>query len=91
MKAITGTGDILLSKIQPRNYSVNKYNKGTRLLNFHSWRPYYEDPIYTFSLYGENVLNTLQTELYYLYNENEKTNAPALAAKMEKCNFLSTI
>ena len=68
-------GDVLLNKIKQRNFPVSKYKKGTKLLNFHSWRPYYEDPIFTFSLYGENVLNTLQTELYYLYNENEKTNA----------------
>ena len=67
--------DILLHKVKARNFPVSKYKKGTNLLNFHSWRPYYEDPIFTFSLYGENVLNTLQTELYYLYNENEKTSA----------------
>ncbi len=68
-------GDVLLNKVPGRNFPVNKYKKGTKLLNFHSWRPYYEDPIFTFSLYGENVLNTLQTELYYLYNQNEKTSA----------------
>lgn len=67
--------DILLSKVGEREFSTEKYKKGTRLLNFHSWRPYYEDPIFTFSLYGENVLNTLQTELFYLYNQDEKTNA----------------
>jgi len=44
-------------------------------LNFHSWRPYYEDPIFTYTLYGQNILNTLQTELYYLYNQDERTNA----------------
>jgi hypothetical protein len=58
-----------------RQFTTDKYRKGTRLLNFHSWRPYYEDPEFSFSLYGENVLNTMQTELYYLYNENERTNA----------------
>lgn len=58
-----------------RSFTATAYKKGTRLFNFHSWRPYYEDPVFTFSLYGENVLNTLQTELYYLYNENEKTSA----------------
>ncbi len=68
-------GDVSLSKVPQKNFPVSKYAKGTKLLNFHSWRPYYEDPIFTFSLYGENVLNTLQTELYYLYNQNEKTNA----------------
>lgn len=76
--AIAGTGtvgDILVNRVEAREFATEKYKKGTRLLNFHSWRPYYEDPIFTFSLYGENVLNTLQTELYYLYNQDEKTNA----------------
>jgi hypothetical protein len=72
-------GDILLSKVPQRLFSNEKYKKSTRLLNFHSWRPYYSDPIFTFSLYGENVLNTLQTELYYLYNENERTSAAGLS------------
>lgn len=58
-----------------RDFAILPYKKSTKLFNFHSWRPYYEDPEFTFSLYGENVLNTLQTELYYLYNENDKTNA----------------
>jgi hypothetical protein len=64
-----------LNDIATRSFPVNKYKKGTRLLNFHSWRPYYEDPIFTYTLYGQNVLNTLQTELYYLYNQDERTNA----------------
>ncbi len=67
--------NVLLGKIPWREFPVSPYKKGTRLLNFHSWRPYYEDPIFTFSLYGENVLNTLQTEIYYLYNQNERTSA----------------
>lgn len=64
-----------LNEIATRGFPVSKYKKGTRLLNFHSWRPYYEDPIFTYTLYGQNVLNTLQTELYYLYNQNERTSA----------------
>jgi hypothetical protein len=72
-------GDILLSKVPKRFFTTEKYSKSTRLVNFHSWRPYYSDPIFTFSLYGENVLNTLQTELYYLYNENERTSAAGLS------------
>ncbi|RYY56427.1 MAG: hypothetical protein EOO09_06585 [Chitinophagaceae bacterium] len=63
-----------------RAFSTSKYPKATRLLNFHSWRPYYEDPEFSFSLYGENVLNTLQTQVYYLYNENDNTNAVGLSA-----------
>ncbi|MCB9056555.1 MAG: hypothetical protein H6549_11925 [Chitinophagales bacterium] len=61
--------------VPDRNFAVKNYKKGTGLINFHSWRPYYEDPIFTFSIYGENVLNTLQTEVYYLYNQSDKTNA----------------
>jgi hypothetical protein len=69
------SGDILTAADLQRKFDITRYKKGTRLLNFHSWRPYYEDPLFTFSLYGENILNTLQSELYYLYNENEKTHA----------------
>ncbi|HEX7903549.1 MAG TPA: hypothetical protein VF487_06695 [Chitinophagaceae bacterium] len=68
-------GDILLNTVAKRNFEVKDYSKSTKLLNFHSWRPYYEDPIFTYSIYGENVLNTLQTELYYLYNQDERTSA----------------
>ena len=64
-----------LNDIVTRNFSVSKYKKGTGLLNFHSWRPYYEDPLFTYTLYGQNILNTLQTEFYYLYNQDENTNA----------------
>ncbi len=72
---VSDTAMRLADAMPPRKFTSSPYRKGTRLFNFHSWRPYYEDPIFTFSLYGENVLNTLQTELYYLYNENEKTSA----------------
>ncbi|MEI9913154.1 MAG: hypothetical protein WDO71_28065 [Bacteroidota bacterium] len=65
----------ILANAPQRNFAVSKYGKGTRLLNFHSWRPYYEDPEFTFSLYGQNILNTTETELYYLYNQNDKTHA----------------
>lgn len=68
-------GDILLDRIPGRTFTTGKYKKGTGMPNFHSWRPYYSDPVFTYSIYGENVLNTLQTELYYAYNENDKTNA----------------
>jgi hypothetical protein len=67
--------NFLFDQIPQRQFSVKDYSKTTGLFNFHSWRPYYEDPVFTFSIYGENILNTLQTELYYLYNQNENTHA----------------
>lgn len=73
--ALPGPGTARLNQVSSsRVFPQSAYRKGTGLLNFHSWRPYYEDPVFTFSLYGENVLNTLQTELYYIYNETEKTH-----------------
>lgn len=71
--------DILVG-LPSRDFSIKNYRKSKGLLNFHSWRPYYEDPVFTFSLYGENILNTLQTETYYLYNQNDKTNAAGFNA-----------
>ena len=70
-----GMSPVVTDSLAGKRFASSPYQKSTRLFNFHSWRPYYEDPVFTFSLYGENVLNTLQTELYYLYNENEKTSA----------------
>jgi hypothetical protein len=51
-------------------YPVTTYHKAFGLFNFHSWRPIVEDPDYTFSIIGENVLNTLQSELYFNYNRD---------------------
>lgn len=80
----TGNGanasDILLSKVQPRRFAITDYKKGTCLFNFHSWRPYYEDPVLTYSLYGQNVLNTLETEIYYAYNQNDRNSSVGLNA-----------
>lgn len=66
---------VVAAAVNEREFATRQYRKNTRLLNFHSWRPYYEDPEFSFSLYGQNVLNTMETELYYLYNENDRTHA----------------
>lgn len=69
------TGDVLLGKIPARNFPASEYRKGKNLLNIHSWRPYYEDPVFTYSVYGQNILNTLQTEFYYSYNQNDRNSS----------------
>jgi len=53
-------------------YPSKPYPAATHLFNFHSWRPYINDPDYTFSLLGQNVLNTFQSEIYIGYNSNEQ-------------------
>lgn len=55
-------------------YKTKPYSKLTRPINLHSWRPNYSDPEFSFTLYGNNILNTTETQLYYIYNENDKTH-----------------
>jgi hypothetical protein len=66
--------DILLSEVQDRKFNESKYKQGGHLFHFHSWRPYFEDPDFTYSIYSDNFLNTLSTELFYHYNRDDKTN-----------------
>ncbi|MDP9043074.1 MAG: hypothetical protein M3N30_13935, partial [Bacteroidota bacterium] len=53
-------------------FPVKPYHSFTHLLNFHSWRPYINEPDYTLALLGENVLNTFQSEIFIGYNSNEQ-------------------
>ena len=53
-------------------FTVKPYSSFTRLFNFHSWRPYINDPDYTLSLLGQNVLNSFQSEIYIGYNSDEQ-------------------
>ncbi|WP_158826276.1 TolB family protein [Mucilaginibacter lacusdianchii] len=65
------TGANLLAGVTTQPLAVKKYPKFTHPFNFHSLIPYFNDPDYTFSLTGENILNTLQSELSFNYNRNE--------------------
>lgn len=60
-----------LALVQSHPYETSRYSGTTRFFNFHSWRPYYEQPEWSMTLYGNNVLNTFRSSLYYTYNENE--------------------
>ncbi|HEY4326587.1 MAG TPA: hypothetical protein VGN20_21560 [Mucilaginibacter sp.] len=61
----------LLSKVKNDSLTISKYHKFHHLLNFHSLIPNFNDPNYTLSLAGENVLNTMQTNLSFTYNSDE--------------------
>jgi hypothetical protein len=52
-------------------YNVQGYPKTSGLFNFHSRRPFFSDPDYSFSVVSENILNTLRSELFVSYNRNE--------------------
>lgn len=79
-----GTSGMIGDSVHLANSPVNtamplwasgKYAQLTAPFNFHSWRPNYDDPEYSFTVYGNNILNTTQTQLYYLYNQNDRSNA----------------
>ncbi|HEY2648986.1 MAG TPA: hypothetical protein VGI38_07315 [Puia sp.] len=53
-------------------FEKRPYSATTHIFNFHSWRPYINDPDYTLALLGQNVLNTFQSEIYIGYNSNEQ-------------------
>lgn len=61
-----------LSEVRKMTYRVSDYSKSFRLFNFHSRRPYISDPDYSFSFVSENILNTLQSEIFLNYNRNEQ-------------------
>ncbi|RKR82526.1 hypothetical protein BDD43_2711 [Mucilaginibacter gracilis] len=66
-----GNASDLLASVQNTTAPVSKYNKAFHLVNFHTLQPNFVDPNYTIALQGENVLNTLQTQLSFNYNSNE--------------------
>jgi hypothetical protein len=61
----------LLANVNTELLPFKKYPKFTRPFNFHSLIPYFDDPEYSFSLMGQNILNTFQSELSFTYNRNE--------------------
>ncbi|MGE9312206.1 TolB family protein [Niabella sp. CJ426] len=63
-----------LMTASPTHAVTQPYRKLTHPFNFHSWRPNYSDPEFSFTIYGNNILNTTETQLYYVYNENDKTH-----------------
>ena len=71
-KPFNAADNNLLSNLPSRSFAVKKYPKFYKPFNFHSWVPSFTDPDYSFTIYGENVLNTLQSQLYYTYNTNEQ-------------------
>jgi hypothetical protein len=66
------TDSNLLFRIPLNSFPAIKYHKGFRLFNFHSIEPSADDPEYTVSLLGENILNTFQSRLTFGYNRAEQ-------------------
>ncbi|RTL60713.1 MAG: hypothetical protein EKK37_00730 [Sphingobacteriales bacterium] len=72
--ALSNSSAKLLDKIGARDFTSAKYPKATLPFNFHSWRPYIAEPEYGINFYGNNLLNTFQSNLYYTYNRDEQSH-----------------
>jgi len=62
-----------LTSLPYRTFPVADYRKSKSLFHIHSWRPVISDPEYSFSVISENILNTLQSEIFATYNRNEQS------------------
>lgn len=63
-----------IKEVKDGQYPLSSYPKASHPFNFHSWYPYFDDPDYSFNIYGNNVLNTIQSQISYTYNNNEKSH-----------------
>lgn len=60
-----------LASVSNEPIPVSGYSKLYHPFNFHSLIPNFSDPNYELSLAGENILNTLQTNISFNYNRDE--------------------
>jgi len=70
--AINKTNAGLLNSVPQDSFAITKYHKSFKLFNFHSIEPAVNDPQYTLSLIGENILNTMVSDLSFTYDRSEK-------------------
>lgn len=66
------TNSNLLYSVPNDSFLITKYPKEFRLFNFHSIEPGANDPEYTLTLLGENILNTFQSQVAFTYDRAEK-------------------
>jgi hypothetical protein len=74
LKVFDSSKNNTLQKVGVNQYKVSTYHKFYHPFNFHGLRPNYIEPDISAIIYGENVLNTLQSQLYYTYNRDEHYN-----------------
>ncbi|RAJ02255.1 hypothetical protein LX64_03264 [Chitinophaga skermanii] len=69
-----GEDSLIVSHLPERTFTTKKYSQFRKFINLHSWIPTFDDPEYSFTIYGNNILNTTQTALSYTYNNNEQSH-----------------
>ncbi len=71
ISSLSKTNANLLYMVPEDTFAITKYRKSSQLFNFHSIIPDINDPNYSLSLVGENILNTFKSELSLTYNQAE--------------------
>ena len=74
-QALQQKGNSVLNFLQDSILPIEPYKKSFRLFNFHSARPFTNDPEYGYQFYSDNILSTFTNNITYTYNRNEKSHA----------------
>ena len=69
------TGAGVLYQLKETKNEVSKYKKSFKLFNFHSARPFADDPEFGYTFYSDNILSSFHSEVKYTYNRNEQSHA----------------
>ncbi len=73
-QALQQKGNAVLNLLQDSMLPIEPYKKSFRLFNFHSARPFANDPEYGYQFYSDNILSTFTNNITYTYNRNEKSH-----------------
>lgn len=74
-KALQQKGNSTLNLLKDSLLLIKPYKKSFHLFNFHSARPFVNDPEYGYQFYSNNILSTFSNDITYTYNRNEKSHA----------------
>lgn len=68
-------GENAVDKVPDAKSETAKYSKLSGLFNFHSARPFTDDPEFGYTFYSDNALSNFHSEITYTYNRNEQSHA----------------
>lgn len=74
-KRLNGKGAGVIENVTDTRSEVSKYKKLSGLFNFHSARPFADDPEFGYTFYSDNTLANFHSEVTYTYNRNEQSHA----------------
>lgn len=73
-QALQQKGNSALNIIQDSILTIEPYKKSFHLFNFHSARPFTNDPEYGYQFYSDNILSTFTNNITYTFNRNEQSH-----------------